>query len=64
MEYCERSWGYELPDRLEFAIENDYVQNKSLYTEEVFKVIPFLFELQPEITANEMLDFVRRVNET
>ena len=41
-EYAERSWDYELPDHLEQALEDDYVQNSHLYSEKTFKYIHML----------------------
>ena len=58
-DYTERSWDYELPDHLEQALEDDYVQNSHLYFDNAFKCISFAFKLNSEITSQELLDIVR-----
>ncbi|MGM8225455.1 hypothetical protein ACSV5M_02650 [Cellvibrio sp. ARAG 10.3] len=58
-EYAERSWNYELPDHLEQALEDDYVQNRLLYSEATFKCIQTLYLLNPEVTPQMLLKFVR-----
>ena len=61
-EYTDRSWDYELPDPLEQALEDDYVQNRHLYADKTFKCIKLIFALDPEITPNSMLKFVRALH--
>ena len=59
-EYAERSWDYELPDHLEQALEDDYVQNSHLYSEKTFKCIQMLYALHPGITSEKLLKLVRK----
>lgn len=61
-EYAERSWDYELPDHLEQALEDDYVQNWLLYSETTFKCIQVLYLLNPEVPPQMLLECVRAWN--
>mgnify|MGYP000120815266 CR=1 FL=1 len=63
MEYAERTLSFELPDDIEQAIENDYVTNRSVYTDRILKVIQMIYFIHPEVTPQEMLMHVRRANE-
>ena len=47
-EYSDRSWGYELTDDLEQALEDHYVLNASLYREEIFENIKIYSQANPE----------------
>lgn len=58
-EYTNRSWNYELPDDLEQALEDDYVQNSHLYSDDTFNLIKMIFLLNPKIESQEILELVR-----
>lgn len=58
-EYAEKSWEYELPDRLESALEDDYVANSDLYTADVFRIIRVTYSICPEIEPDELLSAIR-----
>jgi len=59
LDYVNRSSRYQLPERLEIALETDYVRNSELYTDDTFLAIPVLYKLYPNIRAEELLDAVR-----
>ena len=63
LEYALRSWGYEWPDPLENALEEDYVKNRHLYAgKKTFQTIELKLTIEPETTPNEMLKFVRALH--
>lgn len=59
LEYALRSSAYELPDHVELALENDYVENSFIYTDETFKQIRVFFLIFPETSASQILESVR-----
>lgn len=58
-EYYQRSRAYELSDDIELALENDYVKNNGSYTDETFKKIQLISLISPNVSASEILKFVR-----
>lgn len=58
IEYAERTSYFELPDDIEQAIESDYVTNRSVYTDEIFKLIQMVYFIHPKVTPQEMLKHV------
>ena len=59
LEYNDLSEDCDLPDHLDDPLEEDYVQNRHLYTDKTFKLIEFTIALQPEITPKRILELVR-----
>lgn len=59
MQYADRSKAYELPDHLELALENDYVENAGLYSDNTFKAIQMLYLINPGIYPADLLKCIR-----
>ena len=58
LQYVERTWDIEFQDCIEQALENDYVLNSALYTNEKFKQIQMTLFLLPEITPTELIEML------
>lgn len=56
LEYVERSTIYELPDALEQVLEDDYIRNFNLYTDDTFKYIKLNYSLLPQLSATELIE--------
>ena len=55
LEYVERTWNIEFSGSIEEAIENDYVKNSFLYTDEIFAQIQMALLLCPQISPDELI---------
>ena len=58
LEFVDRSWHFELPESIEQALEDDYVINSNLYTDNMFKYIRMTLLFIPSTTPQEMVQFV------
>lgn len=58
MQYAQRTWHFDLPDPMEQKLENDYVTNSDLYTDDMLRKIQMLYVLIPNITPCEMVNWV------
>ena len=62
MEYADRTWEFEFPYDVENALEDDYVKNRAIYTDEILKEIKGLYLLRTDITPQEILNYVHNSN--
>ena len=59
-EYAEYSWNYDFSEEIEQALEDDYAENKYMYSEKTLPALKLMLFLCPDLTPQEVLDFVRR----
>tara|TARA_Y100000296_G_scaffold85723_1_gene122649 strand:+ start:467 stop:694 length:228 start_codon:yes stop_codon:yes gene_type:complete len=62
IEYAERTSHFELPSEIELALENDYVLNREIYTDDILKMIQMSFLLHEMVTPEEMIEYVHRAS--
>lgn len=62
-EYATYSWDCEFPDEIEQALEDDYVENKSMYSEETLTDIKMCLLLVPDASPQDVLEWIRALHE-
>lgn len=61
IEYAELSWNHDFPNEIEIALENDYVANKELYSEEVLQGLRLHLLLDRDASPQDVLNAVRNM---
>lgn len=59
IEYVELSWNHDFPERIEIALENDYVANKHLYDQSAFSLVTTHLLIAPDASPESVLQIVR-----
>jgi len=60
VQYAERTWDFEFPECIEQALENDYVLNSVLYTDDMIKKIKLTLLVYSEISPEKLIEMVHR----
>lgn len=58
-EYAEYSRNYDFSEKIEQALEDDYAENKYMYSESTLPALKLMLLLCPEATPQDVLDFIR-----
>lgn len=60
LQYAERTWDYNFSEELELALEEDYVVNPDIYTDETFELIRAMLVLAPDYDPKLILKVAHR----
>ena len=63
LQYYECTRHFDLPDIIEQALEEDFIKNYTLYSDEMFKCIQLHYLISQNITPKEMINYVHEFNE-
>lgn len=55
LQYVNRTWGFSLPESIEQTLEDDYVINSRIYTDEMFNYIRTQCLIEPNIEPAQLL---------
>jgi hypothetical protein len=58
-EYAYYSWEHEFPDEIEQVLEDDYVENKFMYSEITLTDVQMLLLLNPNASPQDVLVWIR-----
>lgn len=63
IEYSDRTENYDFGESFELALENDYVENRSLYPAGIFKRISLVLTLATDLTCQDLIKHVHDLND-
>lgn len=59
-EYYKRTRHFDLPAEIEDALEEDYIMNRKIYVDGIFEYVQTLLLISPDITPDQVIDFVHK----